>query len=205
MKTTSKLLIVLMLALATFSQHSTALAGGNFRFRGDTADAYFSSFDGCVYTDMYLYVSDGINQSPPGPGGASSGTGLFIYQYDSCTDTQLLGADGFASLASPDFQVSGKLSSATLNATVSMYDYVSDTSFDVSIDLVWAGTGPLFRQSSNSHFDYPGCKVNSRFRGTFRSAEVSGSVSDGATNFAQGTGGGNIASVKSGDLYIGCN
>ena len=205
MKNMSKLLIISVLALAVFSQHSTALAGGNFKFRGDSADAYFSDFDGCVYTDVYVFASDGINQSPPGPGGASSGTSLFIYQYDSCTDTQLLAAEGFASLAGPDFQVAGKLSSAALNATVSMYDYVSGTSFDVDVNLTWTGGSETSRQSSNYHFDSPGCKVNSRFRGTFRSAGVSGSISDGVTNFAQGTGGGSIASVKSGDLFIGCN
>jgi hypothetical protein len=204
-KNTIKLLIVLVMALAAFSQHSTALAGGNFRFRGDTADAYFSSFDGCVYTEMYVFASDGINQSPPGPAGVSSGTDLWIYQYDSCNDIQLRDAYGFAWLAGPDFQVSGKLGSAALNATVNVYDYVTDSFFDVYVNLTWTGVGATFRQSSNSHYDSPGCKVHNRFRGTFRSAAVSGTVSDGVTNFAQGSSGGSIASVKSGDLFIGCN
>jgi len=205
MRTTIKLLAVLALVLATFSQHSSASAGGNFKFRGDTADAFFSSFDGCIATDVGVFASDGISQSTPGPGGASSGTNLFISQYDFCTDIQLLAAEGFASLAGPDFQVSKRLDSATLNATVNVFDFVSNTSFDVSVNLTWTGTGLLIRQSGNSHFDSPGCKIHSRFRGTFRSAEVSGSVSDGVTNYTPGTGGGSISSVKSGDLFIGCN
>lgn len=205
MKTTIKLLAVLALALAAFGQHSTASAGGNFKFRGDTADAFFSTFDGCVFTDVFVFASDGINQSPPGPGGASSGANLFISQYDVCTDTQLLAAEGFASLAPSDFQVGGKLSSASLSANVGMFDYVSSTPFDVSVNLTWTGNGPTVRQSSSSHFSSPGCKVHSRFRGTFRGAEVSGTVSDGVTNYTPDPTGGSIASVKAGDLFIGCN
>src|SRR3990172_287632 len=120
MKTTIKLLAVLALALATLSQHSSASAGGNFKFRGDTADAYFSRLDECVYTDVYVFANDGINQSPPGPGGASSWTELWISQWDWCNETQLLAASGGASLAGPDFQGSGKLGSANLNATVNV-------------------------------------------------------------------------------------
>jgi hypothetical protein len=207
MKTMIKLLAVLAIALATFSQHTTASAGGNFKFRGDGADAFFSSTDpsGCIFTDVFIFASDGIFQNPPGPSGASSGTDLFMFQYDACANMVLLDAFGFASLAGPDFQVFGKLDSATLNATVNMYDYVSDSFFDVFVDLAWMGNGPLVRQSSNSHFNSPGCKIHSRFRGTFRPAEVLGSISDGTTNFTPEPGGGTISSVKQGDLFIGCN
>lgn len=208
MKTTIKLLVVLALALAAFSQHSSASAGGVFKFRGEGASAIFSSVDtsGCVWTDVYVNADEGIFQSPPGRGGASSGVGLFISQYDSCTGTQLLAAEGFASLGDPDFQVFGRLSSATLSATVNVYDYVSNTSFDIFIDLTWTGTGDVNRQSSHSHFDSPGCKFNSRFIGSFRPAVATGSVSDGLTNYTPDPSlGYDIYSAKSGEVFIGCN
>jgi len=207
MKTMFKLLAVLALALATFSQHSTASAGGNFKFRGDGAEAGFSSFDGCIATDAFVFASDDIFQSTPGPAGASSGMFLFIFQVDYCTDppTVLHDISHFASLGDPDLQVTRKLTSATLSATVNVYDFASDSFFDVFVDLAWTGNGPLVRQSSNSHFNSPGCKIHSRFRGTFRPAEVLGSISDGTTNFTPEPGGGTISSVKQGDLFIGCN
>ncbi len=205
MKTTIKLLAVIALVLTPFAHPSNASAGGKYRFKGDTADAYYFSFDGCVYTDVYVFTTEGKIQSPPGPAGTSSWTDLWISQYDACTDTQLLSAGGGSSLADPDFQVFGKLDAARLNATVSVYDWVSDSNFDVHVDLTWAGYGPTSRQSSNSHYHFPGCKIHSQSRGTFRSADVSGSVSDGTTNYTPNPMGGSLSSVRSGDLVIGCN
>jgi len=206
MKTIIKLLAVLALALATFSQHTTASAGSIFHFKGKSADAFFSSSDGCVFTDVFVFASEEIFQNPPGPSSASSGANLFISQFDACTGEQLLAADGFASLADPDFQVARKLTSATLNATVNVFDFVSGTSFDVFVDVTWTGTGPLGRQNGNFHFHSPGCNFNSHFNSTFRSAEASGSVSDGATNFTPDPSlGASIFSARSGDVVVGCN
>ncbi|HLA05801.1 MAG TPA: hypothetical protein VJ022_00030 [Anaerolineales bacterium] len=210
MKTTIKMLTILALALAVFGQHTTAGAGGGGegKFKGQSADAFFSSIDpsGCIYTGVGVFAGEQVYQNPPGPGSASSWTSLYISQYDYCTDTQLLAADGFASLAPPDFQVSEKLDSAALSATVNVYDYVSDSSFNVLVDLTWRGIGPLSRQKNRSHFHSPGCIINSRFNGTFRPAEASGSVSDGAMNFIPDPSvGAGISSSKSGTVVIGCN
>lgn len=208
MKTTIRLLVMLALALATFSQHSSASAGGVFKFRGEGASAVFSSVDGsgCIWTDVYVNADEGISQSPPGRGSASSGVVLFISQYDACTGTQLLAADGFTSLAAPDFQVFGSLSSATLHATVNVFDYVSSTSFDVFVDLAWSGHGSVNREKRHSQFSSPGCKVNSRFNLTFRPAVATGSVSDGFTNYTPDPSlGYDIYKAKSGDVVIGCN
>ena len=205
MKTIFKILAVLALALATFSQHTTASAGSNFHFKGKSADAFFSSTDGCIITEGFVFASEDVFQNPPGPGSASSGVSLYIARYNSCTDTLLLAADGFASLADPDFQVTRKLTSATLTATVNVYDFVNDSFFDVFVDLAWTGTGPLGRQNGNFHFHSPGCNFNSHSNSTFRSAEASGTVSDGATNFTPVPSlGASISSAKSGDVVIGC-
>jgi hypothetical protein len=205
MKTIVKLLAVLTLVLAGFSQHSTALAATNFKFKGNTADAFFSSFDGCVLTEVSIFASEGVFKSGPGRGGLSSGTSLFISQFDFCADTQVLAAEGFAELSPSDFEVANRLSMATLDATVNVFDFVSGLSFDVDVDLTWTATG-LSRQNVNNHFTSPGCKVHSRFRGTSREATVSGSISDGNANFTPEAGlFGLISAVKQGDVVIGCN
>ena len=207
MKTFIKLVIVLAIALASFSMPGSAKAGYIFRAKGPSADAYFSTIDGsgCVFTDIYVFASDNTNQSPPGRAGKSSSVNMFISQYDTCTDTQLFAADGFASLAPSEFQVNKKLTSASLRATVTMFDYVSGTPFDVFVDLDWTGNGPLSRQNGHSNYQSPGCSFKSRFNGTSRSAEVSGSVSDGTTNFTPEPFGGSIWSFKNSEMSIGCN
>lgn len=208
MKTTLKLLVVLVLVLATFSQHSTASAGGLYKFRGEGASAIFSSVDGsgCIWTEVYVNPSEGTSQSPPGKGNPSSWVYMFISQYDVCSDTQLLAAEGSTSLAASEFQVFGQLSSATFNATVNVFDYVSSTSFDVYIDLNWTGTGSVIRQSSHSHYNAPGCKFNTRFTGSYRPAVATGSVTDGVTNFTpEPSLGYDIYSAKNGEVYVGCN
>ncbi len=205
MKTIVKLLAVFTLVLAGFSQHSTASAATNFKFKGNSADAFFSSFDGCVLTEVSIFASEGVFKSGPGRGTESSATSLFISQFDFCADAQVLAAEGFADLSPSDFEVANKLSSATLDATVNVFDFVSGSSFDVDVNLTWTATGGLSRQNVNNHFTSPGCKVHSRFRGTSREATVSGSISDGSTNFTPEEGlFGLISAVKTGDVVIGC-
>jgi hypothetical protein len=206
MKTTMKLLVVLALAMATFMQHSTASAADIIKFRGDGAQAFFSSTDGCIVTDVSVSATDGIFQNPPGKGSPVFDVFLFISQYDFCTDTQLLRASGYTQLADAEFQVSPQLDSATLNTTVNVFDFESNTSFDVFVNLAWTGISPLSRDSSKFHFKSPGCNYHLRIRGDFRFAEASGSVSDGTTNFTPDPSvDARIYSSKSGEVVIGCN
>jgi hypothetical protein len=195
-------LIVLALVLPAAVQ-----AGYQFRFSGDTAFASFSDFDGCVYTDVSVFATDGRQQSPPGRPGKSSWADIYISRYDSCNDwVPLLSAYGGAALAGPDFQVARKLNSATLDTTINVYDYVNDNPFDVAVDLDWAGSGDLNRGRSQWQSHSGNCKFHSRWQGSWRFATASGSVSDGSTNYAsQSSGYAEIQSVRSGEAAIGCN
>ena len=211
MKTTIKILGVLILLLATFGNGITVSAGGGgggtFKLKGQSANAHFSNVDqsGCIYTDVYVYASEEIVSTQPGPGTPSSGASVSIYQFDACTGTQLLGADGFVPLAGPDFQVSKKLDSAALNTTITVFDYLTGSSYDVSIALTWTATSPLGRQTSQSHYQFAGCHQTYHNNGTFRFAQVSGSVSDGVTDFAASPfSDASISSVKTGSVSTGC-
>ena len=211
MKTTIKLVGVLILLLATFGKGITASAGGGgggtFKLKGQTASAHFSNVDqsGCIYTDVYVYASEEIVSTQPGPSTPSSGASVSIYQFDACTGTQLLGADGFVPLAEPDFQVSKKLESAGLNTTVTVFDYLSGSSYNVSVALNWSAISPIGRQTSQSHYQFAGCHQKYNSNGTFRFAQVSGSVSDGVTDFAASPfADATISSVKTGSVSTGC-
>ena len=208
MKATIKLLAVLALVLATFSQHSSASAGDNFKFRGNFADAGFSMFDetGCVGTFVGVFANEGKFQSPPGPGSSSVFADMYIDQYDFCNEISLMSAFGGTSLGNGAFQINRDLNSAALNATIPVFDLVSGTGFDVSVNLVWTGIGALSRGTFHSHNKSPGCVINERFTGSSRFAQATGSVSAGVTNFTPNpSGDGHLSSTKSGTLFIGCN
>lgn len=171
MKFTIKLLIVLVLLLATFSPQTTASAK-TYRFR--TADYYLSTYDasGCIGSYTELEVGEELLPS------------LQIYRYDRCQNQPLMEAYGRKELTNSEFKFSGNLDSATLRTTVPMYDYVTDSTFDVWVDLTWTGTGEI--HSSRDHYNdqpSPGCHVNRILVEEYRSASASGTISDGTTNF----------------------
>lgn len=207
MRSTFKLLIVIVLLLAVFGQHTPASAAEMYKWKGPGAEAYFSSTDdsGCIVTDVSLFTRDETFQNPPGQPSRGSFVYLTIYQYDYCADLALRVAEGWASIAEDDLQVAKKLGSATLSALVTMYDWASDSYFDVSVDLSWSATGPAARQSSSFRSHTPECKYHSRFQGTFRSADVNGTITDGYTNYTPWTGWGSIFDSRGTDSYIGCN
>jgi hypothetical protein len=206
MKTTIKLLVMLALALATFSQHSSASAGDNLKFSGNFADAGFSMVDGCVVTNVGVFANKGKFQSPPGPGSSGAFADMYIDQYDICTGAQYILAFGGTPLSNDAFQIDRGLNSAVLNATILVFDNVSGAEISVSVNLEWVGIGPLSRGTFHSHSKSPGCVINERFSGSSRFAEATGSVSDGVTNFTPNpSGDGHLNSTKSGTLFIGCN
>jgi hypothetical protein len=207
MKIALRLVTVITLLLMVFGPSTSASAADIVKSKGFGGEFYFSTVDatGCILTDVTIYARDAVSQNPPGPGEPESWAFLYISQYDYCAGTELLYIEGMTLLAKPDFQVSKQLSSATLNTTINVYDYVSGANFDVAIDLTATGSGPLVRQNSRYHYHSPGCHVNSRLNGGNRQAEVSGTVSYGETNFTPEAGWGNLLSAKTGDMYIDCN
>ena len=208
MKTTYRLFISLMIALATFMQHSSVSANENFKFRGESVNAFFTHTDGCIETSVFVAATGGDSQSTPGPGSPLSQVVIFILQFDLCAGERLVSAESVSTVPEADFQVSQKLEQATLNTTVTVTDFASDppSTFDVFIDLTWTGMGPLSRESNNSHFiTPPGCVINNRFHGTSRTAAASGSVSDGTMNYTpQPSTEAFILSANTGTVIIGC-
>lgn len=187
-------------------------AGETFRFKGKSADAFFSSIDptGCVFTDVFVFASDDVTvlHIPPGPPSSSLGSvaSVFISQFDVCNGIDLVVADCLspAPLTGSEFQVIGnRLDSATLNTTIECFDLLGGGPFDVAVALTWMGVGDPIRSRSHSHFHTPGFKVNDRFSGTFRSATASGSVSDGVTNYAlESSDFAQIVSARNGSVTI---
>ncbi len=193
-------LFVLLLSLVAFAfttsaPRAHAAASGSttvFRFQSKTAFADFDSTSGCIETFVFL---DGTQS------GTSPEADVFIGQFDNCTQTQLLGA--FGSTFTPTFQVGGKLASASLSATISVFDFVSGNTFNVSVSMSWTATGPLSHEVGSSHFHTKNFIENFHFNDDFRDASASGTVSDGTSNFTPSPSVfAQIASFKSGDVTI---
>lgn len=173
MKFTVKLLSILVLSLLTFSPQTTASAEAN-RFQGHNADAYFYTTDtsGCIQTSVILELGEDLLIS------------IQLFRYDVCQNQTLVDAYGRRELSKSELNYHGNLDSATLNTTVPLFDYVTNSTFDVSIDLTWTGTGEIHKSRYHvTGSPSPGCHSNLLIQEEYRSASASGTVSDGTTNF----------------------
>ncbi len=193
-------LFVLLLFLVAFTFSTTAprahaAASGSttvFRFHGQSAFADFDSTSGCIETFAEV---DGTQSN------TSPEADVYIAQFDNCTGTLLL--EAFGSTFNPTFQVGGKLASASLSATISVFDDVSNTTFTVSVSMTWTATGALSHEIGSQHFHTKNFIENFHFNDTFRDASASGTVSDGTTNFTPSSSVfAQIASFKEGDVTI---
>ena len=206
--TTMKVLVVFALVVGVFSQSSTVLAADVYKFKGYSASAFFSETDpsGCIVTGGSVFVFENISHSPPGPGSYTTDVFVDLFQQDICTDTTLLSASNSAPAEITAFNVAGNLDTATVVATVPMFDYVSNTAFDLTLDLTWTGTSPLGHQSTQYKVNFEGCHTHLKNTSSFRYAEASGTVSDGTTNFTPSPSEqGSIFRAQGGEISHGCS
>lgn len=136
---------------------------------------------GCgIFTDANIQPFESLSR----PGNTTSQSAMvFISKFDSCNGIQLEAASNFdPTTGAPDFtgtiQFGTGLSTATVNGTAPMFDYVTGTQFTTTINVSWQGFGPTTLRIDNSHFRVPNFIVNSHFDGTSRAAEASGILTD---------------------------
>lgn len=179
------LMLALVLIVPSLPAHAAGAQTFHFRLRNLGGDATFESTDssGCINTYVVVFVSDSHFKTAPGQPVARSTAFMIIDVFDSCTDTFLRSGFGFAVLSPDEFQIDKKLTSATLNTTMEVFDDLSGTSLPVDVSLSWTGTGDTVREQRHSHVKMPGFILNSHSNGTSRNAVASGTVSDGTTNF----------------------
>jgi hypothetical protein len=91
------------------------------KFQGQTAQAEFSSTQGCLQTVVYVLATDGRVKTDPGGPEAASGAESYLFQSDTCTQTQLLSAYGFAVLAPSEFQIDQQLTAPGVAIVLTNY------------------------------------------------------------------------------------
>jgi|SRR5687767_28550 len=180
MRTTIKLLAIFALMLGSFSQYTDASAEA--REKTFSVSASFTSTDpsGLIVTSVSVFAHEPISLGKPGQGSPPSTVHLLIVQTDAQTGAVLMRAsETFFALAEPDLQISRNLASATLNTTLTVFDSVSRTSFNVSINLTWAATGPRIVENFNFRDITPGpsCNEIENSLTAMRDAEASGTIS----------------------------
>jgi hypothetical protein len=146
------------------------------------ANASFSSVDpsGCVETFVFVFGSiETVKQ------GGRPATGplavVQLSQFDFCQNTI---GEFFGIAEDAAFTVSKQLDRAHLKATVP--GFLDETGVEASavVDLTWTGAGDLIRETDRSRVKFPGSMLTQYLKGTFRPAQVSGTVTIGKTNLA---------------------
>jgi hypothetical protein len=136
------LLLMAAMALAADSQV--------FQGSGDFGVSFFESTDasGCVITDVSVSAGTGTIHVVPGGPTTANGLSVFIGQFDTCRQLQLMGALGGTSNLS--FQFARDLSSVRATGTMLIADAVSGTSFVISVDMSWTGFGDSQRNAGSA-------------------------------------------------------
>jgi hypothetical protein len=175
------------------STQAAQRATERYRFAGRGVEGFWYSGTECA--ESYTWVSGALNRLPE----KQSHIEVSVESYDYCTGTYSAASGG----TSPaNLAVSKDLSTATAKATVTLYDWWTERTFDVAIDLAWNATSPMVRTRERYSFTTPGFRYTGKFDGKERYASVSGSISDGMTNFAPDAGDGRLFDVKSGERYM---
>lgn len=163
-----RLAAILILAWTLLSP--AAAVASNGLDRGYSADAFWFYTVGCVETFVGIFPVAGTS------------VGGQIEQRDVCTDPAtplLLASTGQGQIVpDEDFTINPGLSKADLHTVVTMCDSLSGACFPVTIDLVYERVDGKNSCNSDPKLPPPEGVIT-----IFCSAEVSGVVTDGTTNF----------------------
>jgi hypothetical protein len=183
-------LTILSLGLLVLSPFSVVTAANTKvtveNLRGPLINASFSAIDpsGCIETDTFVTANRPTDQLLPGRGTTTGIGAVSIFVNNSCTDTSLQAVGQTDTLSATDFQVSNQLDWASLRKTITVTNIDTGATFDVSVNVALVGTSVIVRDHSNTNDFYGGgCHVLNRWKGSGRTADASGVVSDGVTNF----------------------
>jgi hypothetical protein len=177
----SLLAVIILLVGALLTQPAPA-AAQNGLDRSFSADAFWSADDGCVNTFVGIYPVFAIGRGssdasgPSGPPSTGTSVSLQIERWDLCTSTPLLRLQGGQFLPEGAFEIDPGLAWAALHATgVVACDSLSGACVSLSISLDYRRIGGRGACTEEG--------VKDGVVTTYCNADVTGTVSDGTTNF----------------------
>jgi hypothetical protein len=172
-----------------------------FQIKDRAANASFSTLDpsGCVETFVFVF---GSNETIKGGSGKPTTGPLAVVrlsQFDFCNNTI---GEFFGITEDAAFEVSRQLDQAHLKATVPGFFDETGAEAPAVVDLTWTGAGDLFTETSRERVKFPGSMLTQWFKGTFRPAQVSGSVTVGKQNLATNQVGALIIRATQGSFEV---
>jgi hypothetical protein len=209
MKSGIKLLVAFVLVFAALSQPTRSAAADVNHFARHAVSAAFGGLDpsGCIYTGVDLTAAEQIDQSSPGTRESSGWIFIHIFQADFCNNTVIHTASANEPLSESELEFTGRLNGAKLHTTVTLFDFNTNIPFEVTVDLMWTVNSSQLRDHINSHFNFEGCHFVFNDVASHRFADVSGTVTEGATNLTPAGSllGGIIFTVRSHQVAHGCD
>jgi hypothetical protein len=154
-----------------------------FKANDHLADAQFTSLDftGCIQTDVVVFAGSATIKDTGSPPTVEPMVNVTYAVNDICN--VILLRSGFGSTNVINFQMDSGLVAAHASATVPAGDDQNGTTINLYVNLDWLGVGDILNLRVKEFVDTPPFSVKMRAKGRFRDATVSGSVSDGTTNF----------------------
>ncbi len=168
-------------------------------FKGHNGWAGFQNSTDCVYNGVDVYVSDDFSRSGATTND-SSWISLSTYSYNNCTGDYSYGWGSDTGAV----QLSQSGDTLTAQGNIVVYVYTgnsggtsaglagsgtgggggSSSTVTYTVNLTWKGFGVPSHNISDFHFQSPGFIMQGHYTGTSQNAIVSGTLSDGTTNFA---------------------
>jgi len=145
-----------------------------------TANGSVGSLDatGCIETSADVVIFDGVIKVKGRPNLTSS-ISVFTGVFNFCTGETLSFAEGdLSDLPDSQLHIDNQLKSGRVEATVTVFDFSGTSSFPVSVNFTWAGTGPIQTVSHDISKQrvYQFFYSYSRTQSDQRSATLSGNV-----------------------------
>ena len=205
MKTIFKSLAVFILLLVTLGPRQAAASTNVYQYKREGAQADLFSVDasGCVTTWIWIFTGEQIYHNPQNPDFAYSMVEIYINQQDTCKN---MGFGGYADeLISPsDLKIDGGLNTATLSTTVDLINTDTQEITPLSIHLTWTAMSPIRSETNHFRYSFAGTHINRKADQAFRYARVTGTLSDGITNYLteNAVGDARIFNAKEGEISI---
>ena len=214
--TTIAMFVSILLLATTFS--SAEAQTTSIRYKGQSADAYWNYEDNGVYTDVFVSGSQYSSQQRSDRY-TESGAYVGIYQYkigdEVCYEYDgekycwneyipIQEFFGYTAINSDSFKTQGRLDGATLDATISGYNYLTDTPQErtIAISVTWTGEGDYSSGNSNYHYHSSNYMYNGHYVGLYRQATATASISGDITINLSNSMYGSLYNAKAGYVDV---
>ena len=169
-------LLVLSVLLVGLPASTRAADILQFQTSGLGTLADFTTASECMVTRVRLQAAD-ERVKQVGKPATPSQVLLFIGQYDTCAQKELVRALAQVDVLPSAFQVDQQLNTATLQATgLEIFDYASATVLPVDISLTWKATGEARRLKGGHTESLGDFTLRERYDESFRPSVAFGTV-----------------------------